>query len=835
MATIIETGTNTGDRPARVTLDAGDRFTGTIDTFDEIDFIDIDVRAGETYRVTATAGGGTPALPFIALYNDGGRDIFDSASLNVTGTQEGIVFAAPEDGVLTIGVEAWDSTGGYVLDFETAPDLSVGTLDDFADMLTRDYWLWRGESPGAAWDTDSVTYDLGDLPDAAAELARMAFQAWTDITGIAFREVANNGDIAFINDEEGAWASFATIGQWVPGEGWQPEIIEATINIADNIYLADPTLGSMGYYVFIHEIGHALGLGHSGRYNGFASYDFDADFVNDTLALSVMSYWETYHPAFETSDLTVPLTAMPADIAAMERLYGPVDANTGDTSYGLFGDRAATNLPEGILGEYTAIARGQMPGTISQREMIGYTIHDTGGWDVLDARHAPDSVEIDLAPMGISTIGGVQGIVISQSSIIEEARGGAFTDHITGNAAANVLWGGGAEDTLRGEGGDDTLRGGTGDDRLLGLDGRDVLLGGEGADAMDGNAGDDLLSGYTGDDMLRGGWGADTLDGGAGDDTLMGGSETDTARFLSSTSREVTMTLRADGGLEIAEAQGTDLLWDVERLSFSDRGMQAPKTGIEVSGTGGADTLTGGAFDDTIEGGRGDDAITGGTGHDDIRGGAGLDDIDGGAGDDVLRGGRDRDTLNGGDGWDSLAGQREGDVLYGGAGEDTLKGGGGDDDLYGDGDADFLRGGTRRDLIEGGKGDDTLIGNGFQDTLSGGGGDDILNGGGAADQLAGGRGDDWLKGGSGADVFQFAGNPDIDEIFAMGDDTIVDFGRGNDILLVDASATGRATVAQMRATSEIEGDGLRLSFDEGGVLLLGVTTFGEVEDALVFY
>nr|WP_312017155.1 M66 family metalloprotease [Bradyrhizobium jicamae] len=41
-------------------------------------------------------------------------------------------------------------------------------------------------------------------------------------------------------------------------------------------------IDSYGYQTYIHELGHALGLGHRGSYNGSPTYATDAIFANDT-------------------------------------------------------------------------------------------------------------------------------------------------------------------------------------------------------------------------------------------------------------------------------------------------------------------------------------------------------------------------------------------------------------------------------------------------------------------------------------------------------------------------------------------------------------------------
>jgi hypothetical protein len=50
-------------------------------------------------------------------------------------------------------------------------------------------------------------------------------------------------------------------------------------------------IDSYGYQTYLHEIGHALGLGHQDPYNGNAVYSTDATYADDTWQYSVMSYF----------------------------------------------------------------------------------------------------------------------------------------------------------------------------------------------------------------------------------------------------------------------------------------------------------------------------------------------------------------------------------------------------------------------------------------------------------------------------------------------------------------------------------------------------------------
>ncbi len=111
----------------------------------------------------------------------------------------------------------------------------------------------------------------------------------------------------------------------------------------------------------------------------------------------------------------------------------------------------------------------------------------------------------------------------------------------------------------------------------------------------------------------------------------------------------------------------------------------------EITGTGGPDTLTGGAAADQIYGFGGNDLLSGRGGNDEIYGGDGNDRILGEGGNDDLEGGRGNDAVFGGQGADQV---------YGGAGNDWLSGGAGNDEMTGGAGADTFVFTAGRDAID---------------------------------------------------------------------------------------------------------------------------------------
>ena len=714
--------------------------------------------------------------------------------------------------------------------------MQIGSYDEIARYLTDDYWE-QGRHSFDAGPGDTLTADITALTPEEQQLARWALEAWTNVTGIEFRFVTGGADIVF-DHEVGDTTAYGTGG---PNRIQGGTILESGVHIAaDLVEDRGATIDSYSFLVFVHEIGHALHLGHPGAYpvdfvNPSATFPDDATFLNDSYQVSLMSYFDQNENTHINASYANPVTPMIVDIVAIQDLYGVPDSiNAGDTVYG-WGSNVG-----GYLGQLFGAMSGEQPDPdVYASGPVALTIYDNGGNDTLDLRWDPDDQRVDLRPEGISDVLGLTGnIVIARDTVIENFVAGAGDDAVTGNDAANRLEGRGGNDTLTGGSGGDVLEGGDGLDHLVGgagadqLDGgsgndrashltsnagvrvdlsagtaamghaegdtlinieeivgsphADTLTGGEGSDWLSGGGGDDRLGGGRGRDVLTGGVGADTLDGGAGRDWLWYGASDAGVRVD-------LLTGKAAGG----HAEG-DTLTNIE----------------EIVGSPHADTLTGGSGNDWLSGRGGADVLAGGAGHDHLTGGAGGDRMDGGAGyDRLLYRGSDAGVsvdlstgqARGGDARDDTFENVEGisGSLYG----DTLTGGDGDDWLSGRGGDDWLAGGAGGDRLEGGAGGDTAS---YQashaavqvhlrgDTISGGhaegdtfeaiehldgsGHGDTLIGDGGANRLAGNAGDDQLFGDGGDDTLEGGSGGDS-----------LDGGEGADVLSY-AGSSGSVTI-----------------------------------------
>lgn len=432
------------DGSTNVTVTVGGASTiNTVDIVGDHDWFRLNLTAGQT--VTITLNGVTLSDPYLRIRDSSGVLIKENDDYGSLNSQ--VSFVAEYSGVYFIDVAAWadpqnplqsypGATGDYQLTVTAFQNPPIYNNDQIANQLTIGYWGDGSVHRFILDGTRSLTVDLTGLTPAGANLARQALQMWSDITGITFVESSVNAKITFTDDDpEGGAFTSSTYNQ-------NGDIIHSDVNVdASWLTTYGPNVGGYAYQAYLHEIGHALGLGHAGNYNTTADYPVDAIFANDAWNTSVMSYFsQTENTYFSGQGFTLAndVTPMVADILAMQQLYGlSTTTRSGDTTYG-FNSNAGSPYDADLLSN------------------VAFTVFDTGGTDTLDYSGYAFNQTINLNPETFSNIGGERGNVsIARGTIIENAIGGSFKDTIIGNSVGN---------TLSGQGGIDTLTGGAGND-----------------------------------------------------------------------------------------------------------------------------------------------------------------------------------------------------------------------------------------------------------------------------------------------------------------------------------------------------------------------------------
>ncbi|CUH51532.1 M10 family metallopeptidase [Shimia marina] len=633
------------------TISVGDTFNGTLDRAGDRDWVAIELTADTWYEIGlsgAATSSGTLSDPYLRLYDSSGNLIGENDD-GGQGYESLLGFSASYTGTYYIAAGSYrdGGQGTYEISVETAVP---GTVDELADFLTEGFW-----GSERHWNTSSdniISVNITGLTAAGQQLARWAFEAWEMVANLDFQETSGAADITFDDEDSGAYA------QSTVGGGF---ITSSSVNVGTGwLSSYGTTLGSYSFQTYVHEIGHAIGLGHQGGYNGSATYGVDETFSNDSWQMSIMSYFSQSENTTVDASYARLLTAMMADIVAAQNLYGASTSTDGNTVWG-----SGANLGN-YLDDAFAALDGSGDTSIYNGGPVALTIVDSGGNDLLNLRPYNTDSRIDLTPGTFSDINGLTGnLGIARGTVIERLTTGNGNDTITGNWAGNVVNAGG---------GNDSIDGGGGWDKVWAGDGNDTVLGGEGNDTLGGMNGDDRLWGGNGGDRLYGGADNDTLGGGAGEDRLFGGTGHD--------------TLRGNGDSDFLRGgTGNDALF----------------------GDDGNDTLLGDDGQDTLIGGNGADSLQAGGWADVLEGGAGADTLLGDAGSDTLRGDAGNDSLSGGSYHDMLNGGADNDVLHGDGGNDTLFGGAGNDTLYGGSGNDRLFFGAGNDVGDGGLGADTFV------------------------------------------------------------------------------------------------------------------------------
>ena len=425
------------------TITVGGTTINTIDVSGDHDWFKITLAAGQA--ITVTLNGITLVDPYLRILNSAGVEIYyDDDIHSGVDLDSQISFAASTTGAYYIDVGAFDNSGAgdYQLTVTTfqAPT-AVWTNDQIAQQLVSGYW-GDGQHPFNVSSGGSLTVNLTGLDAAGQALARQALLTWKEITGINFVETTSTTPQIMFTDDHPDGGAF-TEGLTYSGQF----VTSALVNI-DSSWLQDygQGVGTYTYQAYLHEIGHALGLGHAGNYNDVATYPYDALYVNDAWATSVMSYFSQIESDYFNSrgfDESFLITPMAADILAVQQLYGlSTTTRSGNTTYG-FNSNAGTiyNAQQNPLSS------------------VAYTIFDTGGTDTVDYSGYSVAQRIDLNAEQFSNVGGQIGnVVIARGTIIENAIGGTSADTIIGNSVANVLTGRAGIDRLTGGSGNDSFQ-----------------------------------------------------------------------------------------------------------------------------------------------------------------------------------------------------------------------------------------------------------------------------------------------------------------------------------------------------------------------------------------
>jgi Ca2+-binding RTX toxin-like protein len=345
--------------------------------------------------------------------------------------------------------------------------------------------------------------------------------------------------------------------------------------------------------------------------SGAYTYDQAGNYVSG--AVNSIIIYDTFFNVLTTSEgwsnissVTSLLNAASSYAADHTNTAG-FDAIFGGASYSAAGDFSASFDNNSVNGGGDTFFSG-----FGNDVFNGLTNANGGDFDygdTVDYSHVASAVIANLAAApGAQTSGGGGNDILLN---IEDLRGSAFNDTLTGDGNSNTLEGGVGNDVLDGGvGGIDTasyehatsgvtvnLTTTTQQDTVGA--GLDTLTNFE---ALRGSAFDDILTGN----------GSSTLEGGNGNDHLIGQANgSDTASYQHSTAG-VNVNLALIGPQDTGSA-GFDTLTNIKNLTgsnFSDHLIGDGNNNVLYGGFGGTDVLTGGGGADTFQFGSGKVTIT---------------------------------------------------------------------------------------------------------------------------------------------------------------------------------------------------------------------------------
>ena len=416
--------------------------------------------------------------------------------------------------------------------------------------------------------TLSYTYDAAsNLTDTEKDTFVTALDMWSAIANVTFVLGDSNADVKLQRGGSGSGAnergpstlgSGSTIGQ----SSGQHIINMETGVVGWDLSGRVDFIGGFGMATIIHEVGHLLGLGHGGNYNGavdpatqqFSAYDekmwttmsyIGFDLRNRAAFRNSYDYTDTNWGS-DSDDIPgswfprAAHTWMPLDVVAIQRLYGEAESTPLDGGE-VFGFNSNIG---GRLQRFFDFTNNTTPVV---------TLFSTGTNNTLNLSGFSQASRVDLVDGAFSSAAGlVNNIGIAFGTVIESAITGSGADTLRGNAADNLFDGGAGADAFDGLGGSDTVtyeRSDAGVDidlgrqdtrppsgghaqgdtlvsieNLIGSQFDDRLVGvtGVGGNELEGLNGNDIIFGSADNDTIRGGLGNDQIYGNEGNDRLYG-------------------------------------------------------------------------------------------------------------------------------------------------------------------------------------------------------------------------------------------------------------------------------------------------------------------------
>jgi len=316
------------------------------------------------------------------------------------------------------------------------------------DTAMSKAYKWGSATPGTASGTISFAYDPASSYTATEQnLYQSSMALWSAEANVTFVLTASYADAALKITRGTDKSAFATDNNNNPvAVGGSVLGVTTTAKLSIDTS-ATPSFGPLvnvntgsGYPAgtIVHELGHVLGLGHGGPYNGKVNEATQQFSQYDTGLYTIMSYIDPkttsaqYYSSYTVAgtnwnDYSGPETPMQLDISAIQNLYGLP---------------TTTPLSGGQVFGYNSNITGQLAAyfDFSQNTTPVLTLWNAGTNNTLNLSGYGTASRVNLNPGTFSSANGmVNNIGIAFNTAINTAIGGGGDDVFTVNAAANTI------------------------------------------------------------------------------------------------------------------------------------------------------------------------------------------------------------------------------------------------------------------------------------------------------------------------------------------------------------------------------------------------------------
>ena len=396
--------------------------------------------------------------------NDGTSDVFGATDWLTVYVP--LAATAAESGVITGSAAAAppQSAGSA-----TAEGLNMVTymtgLDSNGQVTSPNFFSW--ESPngsahewmgnGSAAPIVTVSFDPGSGWTFGEENSFLqALSLWSDVANFQYEVVASGGEITLARGASGSGA--ATSYYYQPTASGIGSMTSADISIDTSAYGWQKLdsfsyVGGYGLLTTLHELGHALGLGHPGSYNESTPTASAILYPGtDTRQYTVMSYNDPPSSA-AVYNLNYQTTPGQYDILALQRIYGvSTDTNNPLNRPETFGFNSTVTAT--LYNSAWAWTTALLPEfDFTQNTSPVVTLYDTanqaGNPNVLDLSGFSTASVVDLNPGTFTSADGMtNNIGIAFNTWIDKAIGGAGNDTFYVNGQSDTIDGGGGTNTV---------------------------------------------------------------------------------------------------------------------------------------------------------------------------------------------------------------------------------------------------------------------------------------------------------------------------------------------------------------------------------------------------